>query len=263
MKYEVLKIGEGEYEGELRCYEHEEFTEMPVESRRAILVIPGGAYVYCSDRESEPIALEFFNRGYNSYALKYPCVPARYPAQLVVAAAAMDIIRKRAPECKTDPKRVFALGGSAGGHLCACLANCPPDLPAVKKFDFKPNGVVLSYAVINEKFGHPDSHKALLGEERKPDTAWLNLDESVRPDNPPAFIWTTADDAVVPAINSISYATAYNKLKLKYELHVYEHGFHGLSLADDRTCQIYGEGEGINPKVATWVDFADKLLRKI
>lgn len=133
----------------------------------------------------------------------------------------------------------------------------------VKKFDFKPNGVVLSYAVINEKFGHPDSHKALLGEERKPDTAWLNLDESVRPDNPPAFIWTTADDAVVPAINSISYATAYNKLKLKYELHVYEHGFHGLSLADDRTCQIYGEGEGINPKVATWVDFADKFLRKI
>ncbi len=261
MNYEILKISENNYEGELACYEHAESHELPESPRPALLVLPGGAYVYCSDREAEPIGVEFFNRGYNAYVLRYPCAPVRFPAQLTVAAAAIDAIRKRAKKTNTNPEKVFAIGFSAGGHLCGTLANCPPDFKTVKKLNFKPNGVVLAYPVINENYGHCESHGNILGEERPKECEWLNLDKSVRPDNPPAFIWATANDGIVPAVNSLSYAAAYNKLGLKYELHIYAHGPHGLSLSDRRVCQLCAGGENLH--VATWVNLADEFLRSL
>lgn len=261
MNYETLKISESGYEGTLTCYEHSESPELPEKPRPALLVLPGGAYRGCSDREAEPVGIEFFNRGYNAYVLRYPCAPNRFPAALVVAAASMDTIRKRAKKANTNPDKVFAIGFSAGGHLCGTIANCPPDFKPVKKFNFKPNGVVLSYPVINEKFGHTVSHDNLLGDERPQECAWLNLNESVRSDNPPAFIWATASDAGVPAENSLSYALAYNKLGLKYELHVFHNGPHGLSLSDYRVCQLSEGGENLH--VATWVKLADEFLRAL
>ena len=40
------------------------------EKRPAVLVIPGGAYKFCSDREAEPIAMAFCARGYNAFVLR-------------------------------------------------------------------------------------------------------------------------------------------------------------------------------------------------
>lgn len=259
MHYEEVKVKAGEWEGALTCYEHTEFEEMPTVSRRAMLVLPGGAYAMCSDREGEPVAVEFFNRGYNAYVLKYPCAPAaRFPAQLTVAAAAMDAVRKRAPKCKTDAKKVFAIGFSAGGHLCGSLANCPPDFPTVQKYDFKPNGIVLGYPVIGGEPTHGGSFDNLLGPERPAGTEWLQLHTSVRFDNPPAFIWATADDGCVPAVNSLKYALAYAQAGVKYELHIYESGPHGMSVADARVSQLSPAAD--NRLVARWVEYADAFL---
>ncbi len=259
MEYKQLTIKAESYEGILSCYEHTDYAEMPEKSRPAILILPGGGYVACSDRECEVVALEFFNRGYNAYALKYPCAPARYPIQIIVAAAVMDTIRKRAPQSKTDVKRVFAAGFSAGGHLCGCLANCPREFKSVKKYNFKPNGIVLGYPVIREHPGHEDSYNNLLGDRRDKGTAWLDLHTSVTKDNPPAFMWATADDSVVPVISTLSYAEAYNNLGLKYELHIFSSGPHGMSLADKRVSQ--NNAAYADSKVAKWVDMADEFLR--
>lgn len=261
MKYTELKLTDDKNDSMLYCYEHTDFPELPVDKRRAILVIPGGGYGMCSDREGEPIALDFFNRGYNAYVLKYPCAPVRFPAQLVAAAHAMDTIRARAAQTKTDKRKVFATGFSAGGHLCANLANCPRDFAAVKKYDFKPDGIALGYPVIGGTPTHGGSFENLLGGMPEGETAWLDLHTSVLDDNPPAFIWTTANDDIVPAVNSLKYAMAYCNKGLKYELHVFRDGPHGLSLADDRTnC---GNPGYLNPKAANWVDFADEFLRSI
>ena len=261
MKYEQLVYYVSGDESKLYCYEHTEFPEMPVESRPAMLVIPGGGYGMCSDREGEPVAIEFFNRGYNAYVLRYPVAPARFPAQLVAAANAMNEIRSRAKGCKTNVKKVFAVGFSAGGHLCGCLANCPEDFAPVKKYDFSPNGVVLCYPVIGGTPTHGGSFQNLLGGMPEGENAWLNLHASVRPDNPPAFIWATANDACVPAVNALNYAAAYCAKGLKYELHIFRDGPHGLSVCDERTA--YGNPCLINGKAAHWIDFADEFLRSI
>ncbi len=39
--------------------------------RPAVLVCPGGAYLNCSDREAEPVALRFAAMGYHAFVLRY------------------------------------------------------------------------------------------------------------------------------------------------------------------------------------------------
>lgn len=256
MKHEILTYEINGEKSELHVFEHFESPEIKTAARPAMLVIPGGAYAICSDREGEPVALEFFNRGYNAYVLKYPCFPARFPVQLVSAAHAVDMIRSRAKEAKTDAKKVFAVGFSAGGHLCGCIANCAPDFAPVAKYDFKPDGVILGYPVIGGTPTHGGSFENILGGMPQGETAWLDLHTSVRSDNPPAFIWATANDDVVPAVNSLNYAAAYAEKGLEFELHVFDKGPHGLSLCDERV-------NSDNPKAKHWIDFADSFLRAL
>ncbi|MDE6399171.1 MAG: alpha/beta hydrolase [Clostridiales bacterium] len=262
MQYETLCVQADTYKGELTCYEHVQLGDIPEVARPAILVLPGGGYGFCSDREGEPIAAEFFNRGYNAYVLKYPLAPVRYPAQLCVAAKAMDMIRKRASGCNTDPHRVYACGFSAGGHLCGCLANCPDTVRQVQNYNFRPDAVVLSYAVLGEQPGHKGSYENLLGDmPRTPDLAWLELVNSVRDDNPPAFIWHTAADTCVAPIVSLRYAEKYCEKGLRYELHIYPYGEHGMATVDKRTNNY--EIDPAVARAARWIDEADAFLRSL
>ena len=42
------------------------------ETRRpAIVICPGGGYVYCSPREAEPVALRYASAGYHAFILRY------------------------------------------------------------------------------------------------------------------------------------------------------------------------------------------------
>ena len=38
--------------------------------RPAVLIIPGGGYHFCSDREAEPVALPYLKAGYSTAALR-------------------------------------------------------------------------------------------------------------------------------------------------------------------------------------------------
>ena len=39
--------------------------------RPAVLILPGGGYEYCSQRESEPAAMQFLAAGYQAFVLEY------------------------------------------------------------------------------------------------------------------------------------------------------------------------------------------------
>jgi acetyl esterase/lipase len=93
--------------------------------------------------------------------------------------------------------------------------------------------VGLAYPVISHNNGHQGSyHNLLMGytEEAKEELLkTLNLHEAVSEATPPAFIWTTKSDNLVPCCNSLRYALALAKYGIDYELHVYPQGVHGLS----------------------------------
>ena len=43
-------------------------------NRPAIVVCPGGGYLYCSPREAEPVALRYAARGFHAFILRYSVV---------------------------------------------------------------------------------------------------------------------------------------------------------------------------------------------
>ena len=55
----------------LTCYLQDQSSKMPnVAIRPAMLVVPGGGYQYCSDREGEPVALAYMAQVFNAFVLQ-------------------------------------------------------------------------------------------------------------------------------------------------------------------------------------------------
>lgn len=251
----------------LTGYVHDNSKEIEQDRlRRAIIVCPGGAYVMTSDREAEPVALEFFARDYNVFVLRYNVYPKKFPTQLTELACAVDYLRKNADELGVMPGKIFVMGFSAGGHLAANLANDHARVSALcgKQLDCRPDGAVLGYPVITVKEEYRQTHEVLTGRkgcDSAEDFGTLNLDETVTDDNPPTFLWHTFADPLVPPGNSLRYAQALAAHKIRFELHVFPDGTHGLALADERTCAP--GGNSINARAAEWTRFADAFLKSI
>ena len=65
-------LHEGRTDVSLKTYVINEAGEMNTQGARpAVLILPGGAYLNCSDREAEPIALRFAAMGYHAFVLRY------------------------------------------------------------------------------------------------------------------------------------------------------------------------------------------------
>ena len=73
-------------------------TEMNRENdkRPCIVICPGGAYGMCSQREAEPIAVNFLPEGYNTFTVWYSVAPNCFPAQIREVAAVIELIYKNA-----------------------------------------------------------------------------------------------------------------------------------------------------------------------
>ena len=224
---------------ELVGYVIDNSPEMDPDRRRpAILIIPGGGYAIGSDRESEPVALQFLAAGYQAFVLKYSCVPSRYPVALLEMAEAMSMIRGHADEGPVDAGRVAAIGFSAGGHLAANLTTVSSDAelrdagydPAA----VRPDALLLCYPVITSgRFAHRGSFDNLLG-DGKDDASLLELlsiEKHVDATMPPVFIWHTITDQAVPVENSLLMIQACRDAGVSVEAHLFPQGGHGLSLA--------------------------------
>ena len=72
MKTEKLCLYENRPDVTLTTYLIDDSRElMNGRKRPAILICPGGAYMFCSDREAEPVALRFMAMGYHAFVLRY------------------------------------------------------------------------------------------------------------------------------------------------------------------------------------------------
>lgn len=235
------------------------------EKRPAIVIFPGGGYEYCSEREGEPIALQYLAQGYAAFVVTYTC-NAKFPASLIDAAYTFYKIRARAEEFSIDPQKIAVLGCSAGGHLAGCLATMWSDVAIVKAIgceseELRPNAAVLCYPVISGVTApHEGSFKVLLGDEAsRSDLSRLSLENRVTPKTPPIFIWHTANDDSVSAHNSLVMAKACISNKIPVELHLFDEGPHGISTCDKST----GWHEDYFRKnVRRWIKLSVEFLNK-
>ena len=95
---------------------------MNINRKRPVVVIcPGGGYTMTSDREAEPIAMQYLAKGYHAVILRYSVEPARYPLALLQLAKSVAFLRENAAEFHIDTNKIVIQGFSAGGHLAASL----------------------------------------------------------------------------------------------------------------------------------------------
>jgi len=240
--------------------------------RKAVLICPGGAYSFCSNREAEPIATCFLAAGYNAFVLDYSVKNRenpgkKFPGQLIEAALAMKFIKDNADKFNIDPNYVFVSGYSAGGHLAASLGILYNSKYVTDAIDMpenyaRPAGMVLAYPVITSgEKAHSGSFNNLLG-DKKDDKAmleFLSLEKQVSEDTPPTFLWHTFADSCVPVENSLMFANALKANNIPFEMHIYPEGQHGLSTATKEVCQR----SSIYPHVTTWTTLVCQWLDTI
>lgn len=216
-------------------------------TKTAVLVIPGGGYQHESlVKEGSAIAQWLNARGVAAFVLHYRVAPYTYPAPLLDGMRAMRVIRSHATEFGFGEDRIGVWGFSAGGHLSSVLAthfdevlqgteSLPTD--ETDKLSDKPAFAVLSYPVItmDPTFTHMGSHDALLGKTPDPKmVAMFSSELQVSDKTPPVFLFATTDDKTVPVMNSVRFYEACAAHHVEVEMHLYEHGPHGLGLAQGR-----------------------------
>jgi len=240
------------------------------ETRRpAVVICPGGGYDYCSDRESVSVGMRFAGYGVQAFVLEYNChMP--FPANLLELAAAVKYVRENAAEYEVDPDRIAVCGFSAGAHLAGSLAvhwhhNSVLNVLPEECESYRPNGQILCYPVISGgECAHRGSIVNLIGEKDAYDfssfsNAAVSLEKQVSENTPPCFIWSTSDDKTVPVKNTLLYLAALDEKGIPFESHIFPHGVHGLSLADETTANCKWH---CNPACESWFDLCIQWIRR-
>lgn len=208
----------------------------------AIVIVPGGAYLgLAANLEGRQVADWFASRGVTAFVLKYR-LGAKYtfPVPLLDARRAIRLVRSRAKEFGVLPNRIGMMGFSAGGHLTAVASTMfeggePNDADVVERVSSRPDFQILGYPWLN-------AMKADGGGNR-PYCLALRLDavkcqafEQYSPDmhvteqTPPAFIYHTTDDELVPVDTSVTFYRALRSKSVPAEMHIFATGKHGSGL---------------------------------
>ena len=91
--------------------------------RPAVVMIHGGGWREGDKASWAPEATRLAERGWVAFSVNYRLdEPSPFPAEIDDVQAAVRWVRANAAEYGVDPKRVAAVGESAGGHLAAMLA---------------------------------------------------------------------------------------------------------------------------------------------
>ena len=226
-------------ENKLTAYLHEDD-----EVRPAMVIYPGGGYHCYGETEQHTIARFYSDNGFNAFICYYRVAPYRHPAPLLDAQRAVKLVRYRAAAWHIDPRRVFTVGFSAGGHLNGCVATLPDVCTvlgdAVDGMEARPTGAILGYPVISAvESPHLGSFRNLLGDRFGELHRSLSLEMCVGEDTCPCFVWHTMADTCVPVKNALLFAEAMKKRGVSCELHLFPDGNHGMGLSADTpgTCQ--------------------------
>ena len=175
MIYEKIALYEGREDVTLTTYILDDSVEMLNGRKRgAILICPGGAYLYCSDREGEPIAMAFSAMGYHTFVLRYsvynenkgkntienilpnsdtPWINKEavvYPGPMRDIGKALIYIKEHEEAWHVDMDKVALCGFSAGAHNCA-MYSVNYDKPVITDYfgidsrGIRPTAVILGY----------------------------------------------------------------------------------------------------------------------
>lgn len=215
--------------------------------RTAVIVCPGGSYFW-HDMKAEGYGVaEWLRRnGISAFVLRYRTAmfPAylthyryifrgrRYPDAQDDLRQALRYLRAHADDFGIDPKRIGAMGFSAGGHLVMSSAEL---FAAADRPDF----IVPVYPVVtmSAPCTHKRSRRALLGDGRRNNRRLrdsLSLELHVPAHCPPVFLVNCKDDPVVDYRNSELLDSALTAKQVPHTYIQYKTGGHGFGASDTK-----------------------------
>ena len=263
INYDELGLKHNDVKATVTTYILDYYPQVqPRKNRPVVIVCPGGGYGYHSPREAEAIAIKMNSLGFHAVVLRYSVAPNEFPCALYEAAWTINYVREHAKDWDADPDRVIIGGFSAGGHVAGCLATMYEDeimknyLCNVLKVEPKavrPDGLLMAYPVVTSgEFAHRGSFEKLLGEQYDSLLEYVSLENRVTKDTPQTFIWHTFADGSVPTENSLLFADSLRKNNVKFDLHIFANGSHGLALASKETDTL--DGNKYQPECECWTE---------
>ena len=233
-------------------------------TRIGIVVCPGGGYqTLAMDHEGRQIAHWLNSIGIAAFVLKYRHAPRyHHPAPLTDAKRALRLARFGAAGFRVAPDAIGIWGFSAGGHLASTLgthfdAGDATASDPIERVSCRPDFLVLAYPVISftTEYTHRGSLRNLLGENPDPKLVEkFSNEKQVTKDTPPTFLFHTDEDDGVPAENSVLFYLALRKAGVPAEIHIYQHGQHGMGLAPtDQVLSSWSDRLADWLKARSWV----------
>lgn len=246
---------------------YEERSPWLNKKKPVMLVIPGGSYMYCSDREGLPVAFKFLAKGYQTFVLNYHVKDqSDYPTPFFDLAKAIKHIKDHAEEYGIDANEISILGFSAGGHLAGTYAalidneDFQKDMKLSKE-DLQIKNLILGYPALHLKpiveGVHQFKQLSKVGELFKTYKEIKDGYFMAHKDMPRTFVFHSIDDDVVPVSLSIDYVNRLLSLGVEVEFYMPSLGGHGFATGDD----LSNYGRGINPRVSIWTELVDAWIK--
>ena len=219
-------------------------------SRGAVIVLAGGGYFKKTAYEAFPVAEAIAEMGVSAFVLDYRIKPCDKMAPSTDTSRAIRYVRSMGFE------KVAILGFSAGGNaVCTAATHYdfgnPDSSDPIERYSSRPDLFIPCYAVTSLiAHTHAGSVRNLLGDQSS-SSEWLkyfSAEYNITRDTPPAFIWHCVDDPAVPVECALELAKQLSLKGIKYELHLFPDGGHGLGLAND------------NPSVRQWQTLLGQYL---
>jgi acetyl esterase/lipase len=229
------------------------------EKRPAVLICPGGGYMYVAPREAEPMMHAFAAKGFHAFVLYYSCgMDGGDFVQEKQLAWALSLLRAKREEWGIDPEQIISVGFSAGGHLA---------LSGAIYAEEKPNALILGYPLLSFHSDNEEMKKGmgqLLNILLHPgytedDADRLELIQKIDGNIPPLFLFNTWEDTMMTA-QTLGLLEKYMQLHRPYEYHCFQQGPHGLALGDETTAN--GSSQMFNPHVGQWFDLCIDWLKQ-
>lgn len=298
MYIEKIQLWGGDDMATLTTYCLDDSAEFQAGQKRpAVIVCPGGAYLGTSDREAEPVAMQFAAKGFHAFVLRYNTYYKKFsfdfstpqetnpnslwPQPLFDLAKSILTVRENSQAWHVDPDKIFICGFSAGGNLVGNMSTQWHEAFLQEKFEvdnefLKPNAAIMGYPVadyflMKEKNAQDTdegrlglwkiSNMAVFADEAPTDEQLASITPAshVSDKTAPTFIWHTAQDSLVYPENALNHALALTRNNIPYEMHMFEQGAHGLSLCDETTASEPGH---IIEDNQVWMDMAIKFLKR-
>lgn len=234
-------------DGYFRMY-FPEYIDGVNSKRHTIVVCPGGGYNHTSLREGEVVALKLLTLGFNAVVLDYTVGEACYPYPMNELERTLDYLDERREELGIESLSV--MGFSAGGHLVSYVGYTTKH---------KLHAVILGYPVVTMSDATHIGSKTNLLKDYIDLANKMSVENLVTPNSPRTFIYTTVNDETVPFENTLLLVNALRKNNVSFELHAFEKGVHGLSLANTLTATSENQ---INEVVSNWTYFLEKFINR-